>query len=368
MASSPTGPAARREALRHHLRVAGLDSLLVTDLVNIRYLTGFTGSNAAALVSAHDSPADEHGTLLCIDGRYDTQSAAEVPDLERVIDRPCDVALLRRATGRVGFESHVVTVAGYAGLQRTATERGVALLATEELVEAGRAVKDPGEIDTLALACDLADRAFAELIATGGIRPGRTEREVGLDLDRRMLLLGAEAASFDTIVAAGERSAIPHHRPSAAELRTGDLVTFDFGAEADGYHSDMTRTVVLGPPADWQRDLHALVAAAQQAGRDAVRVGVDGDAIDTAARRVVVEGGHGDHFTHGLGHGVGLRIHEAPALGVGSAAIMSLDMCVTVEPGVYLPGRGGVRIEDTGVVRPDAFSVLTHTTKELLEL
>ena len=360
--------AARRAALRTLLNHHDLDSLLVTDLVNVAYLTGFTGSNAALLVAA-TADADEAGTVFCTDGRYLTQSAAEVPDLQRLIDRPVDVALLRRTTGRVGFEAAHVSLAGFDGWPTDGRE----LVATQDLVEGLRAVKDPAEIDLLRRACAVADQALAELLAAGGIRAGRTEREVALDLDQRMRLLGATDPSFETIVAAGAHSAIPHHSPTAATLAEGDLVKLDFGALVGGYHSDMTRTFVLGSPADWQRDLYDLVARAQRAGCAAMVAGAAARDVDQAARAVIAQAGHAEEFTHGLGHGIGLEIHEAPTVGQSGTATIEQDMCVTVEPGVYLPGRGGVRIEDSGVVagpgRPrPGYQVFTLTTKDLVEL
>ena len=313
---------------------------------------------------AHD-PAR---TRFCTDGRYTTQSAAEVPDLPRLIARPCALALVEGApAGVLGFEARAVTVADHSELLTTAADnpRGVTLKPTVDLVEQLRAVKDQSEIDALARACAIADRALAELIEAGGIRPGRTERDVGLDLDQRMRQLGADDPSFETIVAAGPNSAIPHHRPTAAVLATGDFVKLDFGATVDGYHSDMTRTMVLGPPADWQQEIYELVARAQAAGRSAALVGATGGEIDAAARDLITDAGYGPEFSHGLGHGVGLQIHEAPGLAHQSPSIMVPDMCVTVEPGVYLPGRGGVRIEDSGVIRADGYQVLTQTSKEL---
>jgi len=368
--------ARRREALRA-LLPADVDALLVTDLINIRYLTGFTGSNAALLVVASDSEDDtaegpaadeaDERTQFCTDGRYTTQSAQEVPDLPRLIERPCDVALLRRAPeGLIGFEARSVSVADHMTLL-TAAHDGpldIELVPMLDLVEGLRAIKDPGEIDALQRACAVADRALEDLIEAGGIRPGRTERQVGLDLDQRMRELGASDPSFETIAAAGANSAIPHHRPTDAVLAAGDFVKLDFGATVDGYHSDMTRTFVLGSPADWQREVYLLVELAQAAGRAACVPGATGDQIDAAARDVIGDAGYGPQFSHGLGHGVGLQIHEAPSLARESPSTMVPDMCVTVEPGVYLPGRGGVRIEDSGVIRADGYHVLTQTSKE----
>ena len=344
--------------------------MLVTDLLNVRYLTGFTGSNAALLVHAADEPGAETRTALCTDGRYLTQAAEQVPDLERVIERASDLALAERvgaAPGqyrRTGFESQHVTVDGRDALAAAADK--AELVRAPGLVEALRLIKDETEIEALRMACAAADRALADLIEHGGLRPGRTELEVARELEGRMLDHGAAGPSFDTIVAAGANSAVPHHRPTDAVLAAGDFVKIDFGALVDGYHSDMTRTLVLGRAAGWQREIYDLVHAAQAAGRAAVTVGADVREVDGAARGVIEEAGHGEHFLHGLGHGVGLEIHEAPALSQRGDGRIAAGMAVTVEPGVYLPGRGGVRIEDTLVVRPGTPELLTLTTKELI--
>lgn len=344
--------------------------MLVTDLLNIRYLTGFTGSNAALLVHAADSPGAESRTVFCTDGRYQTQATSQVPDLQHLIDRASSLALAARveedpaAYRRVGFESQHVTVDGRDVLADAAPS--VELVRTPGLVERLRLVKDETEVEALRMACAAADRALAELVEHGGLRPGRTELEVARDLESRMLDNGASGPSFETIVAAGAHSAVPHHRPTGGVLAAGDFVKMDFGALVDGYHSDMTRMVVLGRPADWQREIYDLVNAAQAAGREAVRVGADVRDIDGAARKVISDAGYGEHFLHGLGHGVGLEVHEAPALSQRGDGTIEDGMAVTVEPGVYLPGRGGVRIEDTLVVRPAAPELLTLTTKELV--
>ncbi|MFB9385111.1 M24 family metallopeptidase [Pseudonocardia petroleophila] len=353
----------RRAALRALLADREVDALLVTDLVNVRYLTGFTGSNAALLVHVDGDAASR----FCTDGRYRAQAAVQVPDLERVEDRASALALAAAAAvDRLGFESDAVTVDAHAALDAAA--QGVALVRTPGLVQGLRAVKDPDEVEALRVACAVADTALAGLLADGGLVPGRTERDVALDLETRMRRLGAQGPAFDTIVAAGPHSAVPHHRPTDAGLRAGDLVKMDFGALVDGYHSDITRTVVLGPAADWQRELHALVAAAQRAGRAALAPGADVVAVDAAARDVCVDAGRGEEFLHGLGHGIGLQIHEAPALARTGTGTLAAGMAVTVEPGVYLEGRGGVRIEDTLVVRDGEPELLTRTTRELLEV
>jgi Xaa-Pro aminopeptidase len=365
------GRAERRDALRTAAAARGLDAVLVTNLLNVRYLTGFTGSNGALLVRTDGS--DLFGT----DGRYTTQAGAQVPDVELLVDRATVSALaagaVRGGVERLGYESHDLTVDGLAALEKVLADAAAGgavpeLASVRRAVEAQRAIKDDDEIASLRRGCGVADQALAELAAEGALRPGRTELEIGRELDARMLVLGAEAPSFETIVAAGANSAIPHHRPDGTVLRDGDFVKLDFGATVDGYHSDMTRTVVLGDAADWQREIYELVAASQAAGRAALAVGADVVEVDATARRVIADAGHGEHFTHGLGHGVGLEIHEAPGIGQLGAGTLAAGMAVTVEPGIYLPGRGGVRIEDTLIVTDDEPELLTLTSKELLVL
>jgi Xaa-Pro aminopeptidase len=361
----PDTHAARRDRLRRLLQDRELDAALVTSLVNVRYLTGFTGSNAALIVAA------DGADLLGTDGRYAIQSESEVPDVDRLIERntvPALTAMLaRRRTNAVGYESHVVTVDGLEAMREGLP--GARLVSLAEAVEELRAIKDPGEIELVRTACALADQALAELLSAGGIRVGRTEREIGLDLDFRMLSLGAEALSFETIVASGPHSAIPHHSPTDRTVQRGDFLTLDFGVTHEGYHSDMTRTYVVGEPADWQREVYRVVAEAQRAGREALAVGADVVAVDKAARDLIGSAGYADAFAHGLGHGVGLQIHEAPMMGPTGTGTLSGLMPVTVEPGVYLEGRGGVRIEDTLVVRADGPpDLLTMTPKDLTVL
>ncbi|MFD4181908.1 M24 family metallopeptidase [Rhodococcus sp. NPDC058514] len=358
----------RRAALRTLLTERGVEALVVTDLLNIRYLTGFTGSNAALLVDARDEPGAESRTVICTDGRYLIQVGEQVPDLDAVIDRASAAHLIGRCADsggrRIGFESHVVTVDEHADWQESAPS--LELIRAPRLVERLRMVKDEHEVGLLRRACAAADLALAVLIERGGLRPGRTEREVGRELEFLMLEHGADGISFETIVAAGANSAIPHHRPTDAVLATGDFVKLDFGATVEGYHSDMTRTFVLGAVADWQREVYELVATAQAAGRAALAPGVDVAAVDAAARSVIEQAGYGDLFLHGLGHGVGLEIHEAPGIGKLGTGTLLAGAAVTVEPGVYISGRGGVRIEDTLVVREREPELLTLTTKDLV--
>jgi Xaa-Pro aminopeptidase len=339
-----------------------MDAMLVTDLVNVRYLSGFTGSAAGLLVFA-----DDRGPVLATDGRYRTQAAQQAPDLEVAIERACGRHLVGRAAAegvqRLGFESHVVTVDGFDALSGEAGS--TELVRGSGTVEALREVKDAGEVALLRLACEAADAALIDLVARGGLRSGRTEREVSRELENLMIDHGADGVSFETIVAAGANSAIPHHRPTDAVLTTGDFVKIDFGALVGGYHSDMTRTFVLGPAADWQLEIYQLVASAQQAGREALRPGARLCDVDGAARQVIADAGYAEHFGHGLGHGVGLQIHEAPGINATAAGTLLAGSVVTVEPGVYLPDRGGVRIEDTLVVASETSATSGHAPELL---
>ncbi len=346
--------------------------MLVTDLVNVRYLSGFSGSNGALLVFADDF--NDLDPVLATDGRYRTQAAEQAPGLEVAIERAVARHLVGRAAdagvSKLGFESNVVTVDGFDALTSEVDERkgSTELVRAAGIVEALREVKDAGELALLRLACEAADAALADLVARGGLRPGRTEREVSRELEGLMLDHGADGISFETIVAAGPNSAIPHHRPTNAVLAHGDFVKIDFGALVAGYHSDMTRTFVLGKAgkaAAWQLEIYQLVAEAQRAGREALKPGAGLRDVDAAARQLIIDAGYGEQFGHGLGHGVGLQIHEAPGIGATSAGTLRAGSVVTVEPGVYLPGRGGVRIEDTLAVA-DGPSHIAGETPELL--
>lgn len=354
----------RRDRLAACLAAAGLDAFLVSDLVNVRYLTGFTGSNAALLVFADDTPP-----VLATDSRYRTQAARQAPDLATVIERACGRHLVQQAatsgSRRIGFESHVVTVDGYDALAGELADHPGELVRAAGTVEALREIKDAGEVALLRLACEAADAALAELIEGGGLRSGRTEKAVARELEALMIDNGADGPSFETIVAAGANSAVPHHRPTEAVLVPGDFVKIDFGALVGGYHSDMTRTFVLGTAAVWQKEIYALVSAAQQAGVDAAEAGAPLCEVDGAARRIIADAGYGEHFGHGLGHGVGLQIHEAPGISSAARGVLQANSVVTVEPGVYLPGRGGVRIEDTLVVGALGPEPLSRFTKDL---
>lgn len=346
----------RRQRLQAAMREAGIESLLLTSLIDVRWATGFTGSNAAMLVHA-DGEA-----VFATDGRYTDQAAAEVPDLERIIDRSTIAALLSRAAGEVAVDPTQTTLAAWdqytedlgASANLTRATNPIALL---------RRVKDDDEVAALQRACDITDQALA--VAWAAAKPGMTERELRRILDGAMLDFGGEVG-FESIVASGPNSAIPHHQPTDRALQVGDFLKIDCGAMYDGYHADMTRMAVVGAePADWQVELHALVLTAQQAGIDALKPGATAAELDHAARRIIDEAGHGEHYLHGLGHGVGLEIHEPPFLGASGTDRIDVGVPVTVEPGVYLSGRGGVRIEDTLLVGGQVAQPMTRTDRAL---
>lgn len=350
--------ALRRQRLGDALGDLALEAMLVTTLVNVRYLTGFTGSNGAVLVN-HGG-----GATFFTDGRYRDQAAAEVPDLEHVITRDLLGEMAARAdVVDLGFESHTLSVDQHDRLRGLVKST---LTGTGRLVERLRETKDAEEIDALRRACDISTRALEALLE--GPLVGRTERQVARDLENRMLDLGAEAIAFETILAAGENTAIPHHHPTDRVLGTGDLLKIDFGARVDGYHADCTRTVVLGAADEWQKEVHAAVKESQAAGLDLLRDGVAVSAADTAARASLEASGWLEAFTTGLGHGVGLEIHEDPFIARSHAGKLTSRTVLTMEPGIYVPGRGGVRIEDTVLVTAGAPEVLTTMTKDLLEI
>jgi Xaa-Pro aminopeptidase len=336
--------------------------MLVTDLVNVRWLTGFTGSAGRALLLPDE-------LVLVVDGRYVEQAAEQLAahDLEATVRTGATQAALLGEVGdalgpiaRLGIEAGAVTLAELPVLRDALRHE---LVETAGVVEGQRRTKDGGEVARIEAASAIASQALADVIAL--VEQSPTERELELALDRRMEDLGAEGPSFPTIVASGPNAAKPHHRPGGRRMVEGDCVVLDFGALYDGYHSDMTRTAVLGDVDPWLVDAFAAVEAAQQAGVDAVRAGMSGRDLDQACRRPLTAAGYGDQFSHGTGHGVGLRIHEIPFATLGSNDQILLGDVVTVEPGVYRGDLGGVRIEDSVVVTTGGCRPLTHTPKDL---
>jgi Xaa-Pro aminopeptidase len=351
---------ARRRRLADQLEGVEAEAILVTRLPNVRYLTGFTGSNGQLVLAAGDA------TFLT-DGRYVEQSRHEVPDLRRTayageFARAFAQACADLGVSRVAFEASHVTVKSHGDLAAT----GIEMVPTTEEVERLRRVKDPEERAAIAAAQAIADEAFEVIV--GKLIEGVTERDVGLDLDVTMRRLGAEAASFDTIMAFGESAAEPHHSPTDRPLAKGDLVKMDFGAVVDGYHSDMTRTVAFGEPSSRLREVYEIVRRAQQAGVAAVRAGATCGDVDRATRDLIAEAGFGEQYRHPVGHGVGLEIHEQPWMRPGSTDVLPEGTVITVEPGIYLDGEGGVRIEDMVEVTAGGGRVVPTTTKELIVL
>jgi Xaa-Pro aminopeptidase len=363
--------ALRRERTAAVVAGLGADAALITGGVNVRYLTGLVSSNAALLLPAQGTP------VLATDSRYAGTAQRQSPDIELVIERDVASALVRRALadglGTIAFEDRTLTVQRHRELAAAdgPGSPSPVLVPLGEAVDELRMVKDEAEIELLARACAITGEAFSAVLDR--LRPGVTEREYAVALERAMIDLGADAVAFGSIVASGPNGAIPHHVPGDRQFSTGDLVTVDCGALFGGYHADMTRTVAIGKPAGWQCEIYQIVAAAQSAGVAAAKPGADVGDVDAVSRDLIEAAGYGGNFTHGLGHGVGLEIHEAPIIGYDRTGTLADRVPITIEPGIYLPGAGGVRIEDTLVVRAGAGAAgsaqpLTTITRELLVL
>jgi Xaa-Pro aminopeptidase len=356
--------------LAGELREREIDVLLVGQPVDVRYLTGFSGSNGLALIAAAEGAEQRFLT----DFRYATQSAEQVPvsfarEIVTIDLLEAAAGLLAGAApdgGRLGFDEAALTVKQHVRLRELLPERWE-LVGASGVVAGLREVKDAGELRRIGAAAQLADEALRRTLERGLV--GRSEREVAIDLEFEMRRLGAQGPSFPSIVAAGEHSALPHAEPRAVAIGAGTLVTVDWGATLDGYCSDCTRTFATGAIADEAREIYALVLRAQTQAQAAVRAGPTGRELDAIARAIIEEAGHGEHFGHGLGHGVGLEIHEGPRLSrtAGEQPLRAGNV-VTVEPGVYLPGRFGVRIEDLVVVTEDGGESLSGVGKELTEV
>ncbi len=350
----------RLMALRGRLAEADIDALIVSQPENRRYLSGFTGS-AGVLIISNDK------AILATDFRYYTQAAEEAPAFElakvgyKLTDHLADL-LAEAGAQRVGFESEHLTVAECERWREAAPD--VEWIPTSNLVEGLRAVKSADEIEKIRAAVQVADQAFARMVQQ--LRSGMTEQDVAWVLRAEMHALGAEGVAFESIVAAGPDGAKPHYRPAAREIPAGVPIVIDMGASVNGYHSDMTRTLVIGEPDARFREIYSLVLEAQEKAEAQIRAGMSGVEADAIAREVIEAAGHAEHFGHGLGHGVGLAVHEAPRLSfTASEDPLQPNMVVTVEPGVYLPDWGGVRIEDIGVVGEDGLEILTQTPKAL---
>jgi Xaa-Pro aminopeptidase len=351
----------RADRVAEALEEREADAVLVTDLVNVRWLTGFTGSNAAAVVGREGS------RRFVTDFRYLTQSADEVdPAWEREIAVDLLAGVVKGLPGsgevRLAFDDAHVSVKDHGRLSGM-LRAGIELVPAGGAIEALRAVKDADELEAVRAAARLADDALTEVLGRGLV--GRTEREVALDLEFTMRRMGAQAASFPPIVAAGEHGALPHATPREVAIPAGTLCVVDWGAQLDGYASDCTRTYATGDIDPRDAEVYALVLAAQDAALAAVRPGPTGREVDAVARAIIDAAGHAEHFGHGLGHGVGLDVHEGPRLSKQGETALAAGMVVTVEPGVYVPGAVGVRIEDLVIVTDDGAEVVSSLPKEL---
>jgi len=360
--SATTNPTtARADRVADALRERDLHALLVTDLPNVRWLTGFTGSNAAAVV------ATDGTRRFVTDFRYLTQAADQLDDfwareistdlLEGVVKQLPDEGDLR-----VGFDDANMSVRDHGKLTRLLRD-GIELVAAGGAIEDLRVVKDPEELDKIRAAAKLADEALSDVLTRG--LAGRTERDVALDLEFTMRRMGAEGVSFPPIVASGAHGALPHAEPRDVEIPEGTLVVVDWGAQLDGYASDCTRTFATGELDPRDREVYELVRHAQEEALEALRPGPTGREVDAIAREIIDAAGHAEHFGHGLGHGVGLEVHEGPRLSRQGETALAAGMVVTVEPGVYVPGEHGVRIEDLVVVTSDGCDILSSLPKSL---
>ncbi|MDB5084860.1 MAG: Xaa-Pro dipeptidase [Bacilli bacterium] len=353
----------RVEQLRETMRQGQIEALLITGPENRRYMTGFSGTSGYVLITGQDA-------LLLTDSRYVIQASKEAPDFE-VIQHGVNFALTlaneiqRREIRQIGFEKEVVTFALYE--QLSSQLQGIELVPVGALVDRLRQVKDDGELSLIREAARIADAAFDYIL--GFMRPGLRETEVALELEFFMRKNGASSTSFDTIIASGHRSSLPHGVASDKVLMKGDFVTLDFGAYYRGYCSDITRTVVLGPgPSVQQNKIYSIVLEAQLRALENLRAGLTGKQADALARDVIKSAGYDGQFGHSLGHGIGLAIHEGPRLSAASEDLLVPGMVVTVEPGIYVADFGGVRIEDDVLITGDGIEILTHSPKELIVL
>ncbi|WP_252502968.1 Xaa-Pro peptidase family protein [Sporosarcina sp. Marseille-Q4943] len=346
-----------REALKEH----GLDALLVTNPNNRRYMTGFTGSAGVAIISAEDA-------VFITDFRYTEQAATQVQGFrivkhEKTIIEEVANQVDQMKIKTLGFEKDNVSFGTY---ELYNDKVDAELKAVSGIVEKLRLVKSADEIEVLKQAAKIADDAFSHICTF--IKPGVTELEVSNELEMFMRKQGAASSSFDIIVASGERGALPHGVASEKVIQSGEMVTLDFGALYNGYISDITRTVAVGEPSEKMKEIYEVTLAAQELALEKIKPGMTGIEADAIARDYIKSKGYGDAFGHSTGHGIGLEVHEGPALSFRSEAVLMPNMAVTVEPGIYLPGIGGVRIEDDILITEDGNVRLTHSPKELIIL
>lgn len=342
-----------------------VDGVLLKDENTIRYISGFTGDSSLLYI-------DRTNAVLITDGRYTEQARLEMSNLFRVLEyKPADSHSIWRAAVEIaqasrvkalGFDGSWYSYSDYSAL-KSLTE-GVELVSVD--FSGIRMVKDEEELKLLETAAKISDEAFMKLL--GDIKPGLTEMELAARLEYYMRELGSEKVSFDTIVASGERGALPHGMASMKKVEMGELITFDFGAVYKGYHADITRTVMLGMANSWQREIYTLVEEAQLRGLRSAKIGMTGQELDAIVRQVIVDCGYGENFIHGLGHGVGLEIHELPNINKRGNIILEKNMVFSIEPGIYIPGKGGVRIEDSVVLTEEGARPLNTVKKQLIEI
>jgi len=347
----------RVNKLREAMALQGVSAMFVASDINRRYLTGFTGSAGYVLITENES-------YLLTDFRYMTQAPEQAKDFKVVEHAPKVMETVKELLGssaKLGFEQEHVTFATYQSYKEALA--GVELVPVSGLVEGLRIFKDEGELAIMREAAVLADRTFSHILTK--IRPGVTERELDLQMEMFMRENGATSSSFDTIVASGERSALPHGVASSRVLQGNEFITFDFGALLNGYCSDVTRTVVLGEASDRHREVYGIVLEAQLNALDKIRPGMTGREADALTRDIISSYGYGDNYGHSTGHGLGMEVHESPRLSKLSDDILKPGMVVTVEPGIYIPGFGGVRIEDDIVITETGIEIITSSTKEL---
>ncbi len=363
-----TTPAERVERLRQRMAELQVDALMITQDVSRYYLSGFY---------AHDDGLDIAGQLLVgkesmllvTDGRYTEQATREAPSVPLVIRQskygPILAETIRQQGWQtVGFQAEWVSVASHQSILDE-SKGAFELRALREVVEPLRETKDEAELALMTRAQQITDETFTHLL--GWLRPGLTEEEVAREIERVMLSHGAEDLAFPSIVASGPNAALPHAKPSARKLEPGEPLTIDMGARYQGYCSDMTRTICLGEPDAKLREIYEVVLRAQLACEAGLRAGVNGQEADALARNAIDEAGFGEYYVHGTGHGVGLEIHENPRLGrLDAESVLCAGAVVTIEPGIYISGWGGVRIEDMGVITPTGLHILTQSPKELV--
>lgn len=351
----------RLVSLRKKMKAKGIDGFLVVDLKNLRYITGFTGSSGALLV-------DSGGATVITDFRYAEQVEEETSGFDIRITKELpfvEAAKMRNGfKGRFGFEAKATTCSDFGKLKEILPNAD--LVPCENLVQELRVVKDSYEIGKIRHACEIGDEVFAEVLKQ--VKPGVCEADLAIEIDYQFRKKGSSGPAFDTIVASGPRSSMPHARAGSRRLENGDMVTFDMGAVYEGYCSDMTRTIAVGKADESQRNIYDLVRDAQQEAIDMIRAGVKCSDLDKVARGKIEQAGYGENFGHRLGHGVGLDVHEEPSLSSQNDSPVEANTVFTVEPGVYLAKNWGVRIEDTVVVRKEGCEILTRSSKDLLEL